>query len=224
MKILAIDTSTKNFSLAVSDKGKILAEKVVLLEKKLSSSIIVLIREILRKAKVNLADIDGFAVGLGPGSFTSLRVGLSTVKGLAFALKKPLVGIPSLDAVAAGIENASGQICVISDAKRDLFYTCLYSQSNGNIRREGEYRLVSFDDVAKKIKGKAIFTGDGVSLCRDRIQKLSKGNILADEEYWYPQARHLTVLAEQRFKEKKYDNPGKLVPLYLYPDNCQVIR
>ncbi len=222
MRILAIDTSTKFFSLAVSDKGKILAEKAILLEKTLSSSIIPLIQEILKKAKVKLADIDGFVVGLGPGSFTSLRVGLSTVKGLAFATKKPIVGIPSLDAIAIGIDSGQGQVCVISDAKRSLLYVGLYQKYNGQLKVKGKYMLIAFGDLVNKIKGKTIFTGDGIPLYKDQIEKLSKENVLAGEDCWYPQARHLITLAEKNFKEKKYADSGKLTPVYLYPDDCQV--
>ena len=103
MKLLAIETSTNRFSLAVSEGGEILKSRTLILDKVLSSSIIPSIEKILKESKINLKDIDAFVVGLGPGSFTSLRVGLATIKGLAFATGKPLVGVPSLDAIALNI-------------------------------------------------------------------------------------------------------------------------
>src|SRR3989338_9976041 len=107
MNILALDTSTKQFSLAVSVKGKIVAQRNIVLKKVLSSSIIPTIDQMLKRLKMTFKDIDGFVVALGPGSFTSLRVGLSTVKAFALATAKPVLGIPSLDALAQGVQSQS---------------------------------------------------------------------------------------------------------------------
>src|SRR3989304_5415259 len=103
MKILSIDTSTKTFSLAVSDGEEILRSRNIKITRVLSSSIIPSIHQILKKAGIALSQLDGFAVGLGPGSFTSLRVGLSTIKAFALATGKPVVGIPSLDVLALNV-------------------------------------------------------------------------------------------------------------------------
>src|SRR3989338_11122809 len=130
MNILSIDTSSKIFSLAFSRNEKILACRSIALKDVLSSAIVPALKKILREARVSLPQLDGFAIGLGPGSFTSLRVGLSTVKAFAFATCKPVVGIPSLDVIAmnAVIDN-NEDICVMTDAKRNLIYNCLYEKN-----------------------------------------------------------------------------------------------
>ena len=138
MNLLAIDTSTKNLSLAVTKKGKVVKFRNVKLTRPLSSSIMPSIKKILNSAGITLSKLDGFAVGLGPGSFTGLRVGLSTIKGLAFATKKPVVGISSLDVLAMNIKEDCAQICTLCDAKRNLVYACLYEKKGATLKRKSD--------------------------------------------------------------------------------------
>ena len=222
MNILALDTSSKHFSLAVAKDGKTLCYRSILLKKVLSDSIMPAIQGILKKSGLTLAKLDGFAVGLGPGSFTSLRVGLSTVKGLAFALKKPVVGVSSLDVLALNVKE-DGQVCVVCDAKRNMAYACLYQKKGGALKRKSKYLLTDIENVLKQIKGEATFVGDGVPLFREAIEKATgiKAHF-AGEKQMYPQAKHLVALAMKRFEAKEYDKAESLVPLYLYPKDCQV--
>lgn len=229
MKILCLETSTKNFSLGLAENGKVLAFRNLHLEKILSSSIIPAIDGILKKTKVVLKDLDGFAVGLGPGSFTSLRVGLSTVKALAFALQKPVVGIPSLDILAMNANPRPGMdICVICDARRNLLFSCLYESKNGKVRKKTEYLLVDIKKLLGKIKNPTLFIGDGISLCKEEIERHGVQRhltvVFEDAKKWFPFANKLALLAEPRFKKKDFDDPQKLIPLYLYPDDCQVSK
>lgn len=224
MKILALDTSSKTFSVAVMADGKVLAKKDVVLEKILSDSIIPTIDKVLAKAKVPLSKLDGFAVGLGPGSFTSLRVGVSTVKALSFATGKPVVGISSLDVIAQGVLSRSlaENIVVVSDAKRNLVYAASYRVKNGVLVRTGKYLLEPIEQVFAGIKGRTFLTGDGIGLFKEEIRR-KKGIVLAGEKFWHPQAVHLSELAERKFLKKEYNDVDSLVPLYLYPEHCQVL-
>lgn len=222
MNLLALDTSSKHFSLAVVKDGKTLRSRSIVLKKVLSDSIMPAIQGILKKAGLTLAKIDGFAVGLGPGSFTSLRVGLATVKGLVFATRKPVVGIPSLDVLALNVAG-DGQVCAVCDAKRNMVYACLYQKKGNELKRKSKYLLTEIENVLKHIKGEVIFTGDGVPLFKETIEKaLGIKARFAGEKQMYPQAKCLAALALERFKAKKYDNAESLVPLYLYPEDCQV--
>ena len=224
MKILALETSSKTFSLAVADGEKILCSRNVVLDKVLSSSIIPNIQRVLRKAGWKLSDIDGIAVGLGPGSFTSLRVGLATVKGLAFAAQKPLVGIPSLDVLAMGAAGEPEEtVCTLNDARRNLVYACFYANRGGCIERISDYLLTNIDDVLLRIKGKTLFVGDGAALYHDQLGK-KKHCRIADKKFWSPQAKRMIPLALERFRKKAYDSLEQLNPLYLYPEDCQVQR
>ncbi len=222
MNILALDTSSKHFSLAAAKDGKTLCYRSVVLKKVLSDSIMPAIQGILKKAGLTLARIDGFAVGLGPGSFTSLRVGLATVKGLAFATAKPVIGIPSLDVLAMNVKG-DGQVCALCDAKRNMAYACLYQKKGDTLKRKSKYLLTDIENVLKRIKGEVTFVGDGVLLFREKIEKAIGAKArFAAEKQMYPQARHLATLALKRFEAKEYDAAATLVPLYLYPEDCQV--
>lgn len=227
MNILAIDTSSKHFSLAVAKDGKTLRYRSILLKKVLSDSIMPAIQGILKKAGLTFTKLDGFAVGLGPGSFTSLRVGLSTVKGLAFALKKPVVGIPSLDVLAMNVKD-DGQVCVVCDAKRNMAYACLYQKKGGVLKRKSKYLLTDIQNVLKQVKGEVTFIGDGVSLFKNVIENAAgikpQFTNCAPRCTIYPQAKHLAALALKRFESKEYDAAESLVPLYLYPEDCQVMN
>lgn len=226
MKLLSLETSTKTFSLAVSNGPKILAGRHFKLIKVLSSSIIPAIEGILKKSQLTLKDLDGFSVGLGPGSFTSLRVGLSTVKGLAFVTGKPVVGISSLDVLAMNApKNFSGPICVVCDARRNLVYSCFYQRSKNGLKRTSEYFLTEIEEVLKKAKGKVFFIGDGAGLYKEKILAARQESflpLLAKEKDWSPNARHLAELATPRFLKKEFDSVDKIVPLYLYPEDCQI--
>ncbi|MFA6378296.1 MAG: tRNA (adenosine(37)-N6)-threonylcarbamoyltransferase complex dimerization subunit type 1 TsaB [Candidatus Omnitrophota bacterium] len=229
MNILAMDTSTKHFSLAVLKNNKLCETQELALDKVLSDSMIPSIDGILRKAKVAFTALDGFAVGLGPGSFTSLRVGLSTIKGFCLATQKPVVGISSLDLIAQNIKAAQDQdICVISDAKRNMVYAAIFRYGKNGLKRIGKYFLIEVKDLLPQIKKDTIFVGDGIALYRDPIEKhFAKTNFkitFAQEATWLPRAEHLAFLALGRFEKKKTDNINKIVPLYLYRQDCQVNR
>ncbi|MFH1360244.1 MAG: tRNA (adenosine(37)-N6)-threonylcarbamoyltransferase complex dimerization subunit type 1 TsaB [Candidatus Omnitrophota bacterium] len=235
MKILALETSTKKFSLAIAEDNKVLLSKNTKLKKVLSSSIIPSIKKLLDQARVPLSCVDGFAVGLGPGSFTSLRVGLATVKGLCLAMQKPVVGIGSLDLIAMNAKVKSDeQICVLCDAKRNLLYACFYVCQKGELKRTSDYMLADIQEIMKKVEKDTHFIGDGIKLFEEEIKKAVEarrtqghGNLtctFAKEKDWYPQARHLAFLAHQRFQKKQYDRADQLIPLYLYPDDCQIKR
>ncbi len=227
MNLLAIETSTRHYSVAVFSKGKIIAQKNLELKQLLSDSMIPSIDSVLKKARLPLPKLNGFAVGLGPGSFTSLRVGLATVKAMSFALKKPVVGIVSLDVLAMNALPQNGEdICVVCDAKRSMVYGALYGQNKGSLKLKTKYLLCPVDELLKKIKKPTLFVGDGIKLFKEQITGHMKSASLnaqfLDEKDWYPRAANLAVLAAKRFEAKKFDNANKLIPLYLYPDDCQV--
>ncbi len=227
MKLLSIDTSTNHFSLAVSSDEKILVEKNIVLSKVLESSIIPAIDAALKKAKIPLNKLDGFVVGLGPGSFTSLRVGVSTIKSFCLATGKPVVGIPSLDVIAEAVKTKANHICVVNDAKRNLVYACLYKKEGSGLKRDSEYSLVSIDDFLKQVHEDTLFVGDASSLYKDKILNGSSKKFkvsFAEELLGYPHARHLSALGLKRFKGKKLDDALKILPMYLYPEDCQVQR
>ncbi|TAN61392.1 tRNA (adenosine(37)-N6)-threonylcarbamoyltransferase complex dimerization subunit type 1 TsaB [bacterium] len=227
MNLLAIDTSTKYFSLAVAKDDKITARFHKPIGPGLSRLILPIIDRQLKKAGIPLNKIDCFAVGLGPGSFTGLRVGIAAIKGLAFARALPVAGIISLDVLALTQAKRDGAyICPIIDAKRKLIYSALYRRGE-SLKRISKYLLVSAEDLLKAIgrKDKVYFSGDAISLYRNEIVgKLGGAAVFTEESFWYPGPRELVSLAREKIRNKELDNPDKIVPFYLYPKECQISR
>jgi len=231
MKILSLDTSSKHFSVGLTDGQNVLAFRVIKNDKVLSSKMIPALKAVFKAARLKPQDLDGIAVGLGPGSFTSLRVGFATVKGLALALNKPVVGVASFDSIAASIKiKEKEQLCVIVDAKRDMVYSALYQRKDGQTVRCSELLLTGLDDLLSKVSGRVVFAGDGIPIHKDEIVRRAKVRnagfkpVFLDEKFWYPSAKQIAFLALSRFENKDVDNINTLVPLYLYPQDCQVKR
>jgi len=215
MKILAIDTSTDYLSLAVTDGGKILGRFHRRIGRNHSSMLIPMIDSLLKKARLKLKDIGGFVVSIGPGSFTGLRIGVATVKGLALATGKPIVAVPTLDAVARNAGRFKGAICPVLDARKNKLYACIYESDGKVIKRRSKYLLVSAQDLLEKIKryDKIFFLGDGTALLGKKAGK-------AD---WYPRAEVAARLGLEDFKKRKFVKAEDLEPLYIYSKECDII-
>ncbi len=230
MYLLSLETSTKNFSLSVSHDGKLLHHHQLMAMHVLEDSIIAAIEDILKASNISLAQVNAFAIGLGPGSFTSLRVGLATIKAFALVGRQRVVGVCSLDIIARSVVGKyCDEICVLIDARRGMVYSGIFD-AQGNIK--GEYSLSTIEEVLKRVHGQTLFVGDGLVLNRDKIidayQKhatAGHGNcqaLFVDQDYWFPQAQFLAAIAQERLCSDKTDDPTTLLPLYLYAQDCQV--
>jgi tRNA threonylcarbamoyl adenosine modification protein YeaZ len=221
MKILGIDTTTKLLCLGLYDNHQIY-EYNLEVGTRLSALLAITIKRVLDTLGWRINDIDYFVCGLGPCSFTGVRVGLSTVKGMSWALNKPIIGISTLDILAKNVKNSEGLIVPVIDAKRNLIYTSVYRNKNGRLNRIKPYMLLTENEFFKKIKSNAIILGDAAGLYKDKLLKNIKGVNILDKDYWYPKAHHLIILALERIKEKKMSTPFEIRPIYLYPKECQI--
>lgn len=244
MKILYLDTSSKYLSLAVAQDNKVLSRTHRQLDRRHSAQLACLIDKMLKRAKVSLKEIDGFCVSRGPGSFTGLRIGITAIKGLAYALEKPAVAIPSLDILAQNVKKIKSvrrrelvrQVCPIVDARQNKVYACLYQArpvkkgfsngaGNGKVIRKSGYLLLPVEELLERLKGEILFLGDAISLYREQIRKAKNIKaVFAGEKFWYPRASQAVPLALERFRTGKVDDTDSLVPLYLYPKTCQIKR
>ena len=222
MKILGIDTSSKFLSIALSEDKDIIREESYLLDRKQSSQLVPKVKDILKKSKVPIEKIDVFVIGLGPGSFTGLRIGVSAIKGFGLASGKPCIGVPSMDAIALNAKDEHGYIAPIIDAKRQQVYSAVYAREGDRIIRKSDYLLLPVEKLMKRIKGRAVFLGDGLALYRDKIKILNPETVFLGEEYWYPRAGDLIKLGFSKVKKAKKTNLDKLIPLYLYSEDCQI--
>ena len=221
MRILAIDTTTKFLTLAIYDDGRV-CEYNLEVATKLASLLVPTIKRTLEAAGLNTGDIDYFAVGIGPGSFTGIRVGLSTIKGFGLALGKPIIGVPTLDILAMNAPASDKIIIPVIDAKRSLIYSCAYKYRKGKLGKLAAYALITKDEFYKKIKSPSVVFGDALNLYReDIIKNLSRVSFL-DRDCWYPKAHNIIILALNRIKQGRVDKNLKINPIYLYPKECQI--
>ncbi len=229
MRILAIDTSTKILSLGISDGDKI-CEYNIEVGIKLSNLLVPTLKRVIDSLGWRMDNIDCFACGLGPGSFTGVRVGLATIKGLSWSLDKPLAGISSLDILAKNVKKENGFVIPIIDAKRNLIYSSVYKIKDGILNRITAYLLLREDEFFKKIKKKIalkkgnniIILGDAVGLYKEKLLAVLKGVKILDKDYWYPQGRNIIELAKEKIKDKKLNTAFEIKPIYLYPKECQI--
>ena len=223
MKILGIDTTTKFLILGLYDNTKIY-EYNLEVGRRLSSLLALTIKRVLEALGWYIDDIDYFACGVGPGSFTGVRVGLATIKGLAFSLNKPVLGMSTLDILARNIKTTDGYVVPIIDAKRNLIYCSFYKIKKGMPRRITPYMLLTPDEFLGKLKNikQTKILGDAVTLYKEKILRNIKGATILDKDYWYPKAGNIIELAQEKIKDKKFDNPFKVKPVYLYPKECQI--
>jgi tRNA threonylcarbamoyladenosine biosynthesis protein TsaB len=225
MKLLAIDTSTKFLSVAVINGSKVLASYHRRADMSHSSRLMPTIESVLKKAKVKLADIKGLAISIGPGSFTGLRIGATAVKAMAFALKKPVVAVPTLDAIAENAAKFTGLICPVLDAKKEKVYAALYESDSKRLKRISKYLLMQADELVGKIRSmgskRVLFLGDGVDVYKERLEKVGAG-IEFYGTNWQPRSSVVAALAAGKFKERAFSDIFDLVPLYLYSKECDV--
>lgn len=182
MKILALDSSGLVASVALSEDDNLIAEYTVQYKKTHSQTLLPMLQEIGRMVELDLDTVDAIAVAAGPGSFTGLRIGSATAKGLAFAMKKPIVPVPTVDGLAYQMYGAGDLVCPIMDARRNQVYTGIYEfipdqdgQFTYDMRVIKEQCAVSFDEIAEILNGynrDVIFLGDGVPVFQERMAQI----------------------------------------------------
>jgi len=174
MKILAVDTATKSCSVAIAADTSLLAEQTLISSETHSKHLMRMIKTVLDLSDLAVSEMDGWAVTLGPGTFTGLRIGVSAVKGLAAAFGKPVAGISSLDALAAQAAEPAGLICPMIDARRGEVYCALYRLNsnvpdNGKLIKEMDEDVLSPDKAIFGIHEPCLFIGNGAALYKQTI-------------------------------------------------------
>lgn len=224
MKVLAIETSTDQLGVALVDDQRVLASYELLADRPHATELPQAVTRVLQAGGCTLQQVDGIAVDIGPGSFTGLRIGLAFVKALVFKTKTPLIGVPSLDVLAANVPLATPRICPILDAKQRKVYTALYQASGQAIRKESDYHLTVLDEWLPMLKGKpVVLLGDGAGLYRQRlVEALGEQAVFAPAELWLPRAATLGRLGLERLQNGQRDDPGGLTPMYLHPMTCTI--
>ncbi len=220
--VLGIETGGSIVSLGVVDKGRMAASFARPLASH-CSGLPVAVDECLEAAGVGVRNLAGIAIGLGPGSFTGLRVGLSYAKGLARALGIPITGVSSLDAIAmaARIEPREGLVCPVIDARRGEVYAALYRFAGDALEKKVEEFAVSVAGLAKMLNGEVVFTGDPIQEEVLRLAAAREGNAVAiGVAERYLRGGAVAGIGAARIAAGLVANTATLEPLYVRPSGA----
>ena len=212
-RILLLETSTATLSVALSADGQVVQERICTEPRQQASLAAPLVKDVLDAAGLTVADCDAVCVSKGPGSYTGLRVGVSTAKGLCFGTGIPLIAVGTLDVLVAGAKagpDRPSRIVPMIDARRMEVYTAVFSPE-GKQLTPVEAKVVGPESFADELaQGPVLFIGDGALKCREVLSSPNATFREAD-----PLARHMSALAEAAWQEKRFEDLAYFEPFYL---------
>ena len=221
--ILNIETATPLCSVALSNNGKVIAQRESLEEKSHASHLATFIEELLNENRLKISDLDAIAVGKGPGSYTGLRIGVSVAKGLCFGSNLPLIAISTLKiiynqaitsddpVIQEALKSRDTLICPMIDARRMEVFTCMYTIS-GEIVEGVTAKIIDAGSFSQHLlRQKVIFLGSGMDKCREVLAHTHA--VFASGIY--PHASSLALLSEQAFREQHFEDTAYFEPFYL---------
>lgn len=219
MKILGLDSSGIVASVAIVEDDVLIAEYTVNYKKTHSQTLLPMLDEIAKMTELDLNSIDAIAVAAGPGSFTGLRIGSATAKGLGLALKKPLIAIPTVEGLAYNLYDIPGLICPIMDARRKQVYTGIYRFTDHQLKVVEDQMAVPMETVIEKLNqyGEAVtFLGDGVPVFHEFIaEKMTVPYSFAPAHVNKQRAAAVAALGEIYYRQGKTETAMEHVPDYL---------
>ena len=241
MRIIGIDTATTTASVALIDDGLLISEKVYpsrettgngrgLNSKSNHAEIIIpLIDSLFEATHISLADVTGFALSIGPGSFTGLRIGLSTVKGLAYGWQIPVVGVSTLMAYAALVSDHDGLVCSLIDAGKGEVYAALFQKTDDVIKRVTDDTIGSVANAMEMVRhfqngAPCLFVGEVANVYQDLVVALPETRVLRDTTRYSSVAAAIARLGQDRFYSNDVDDLGSLTPVYVHPTEAEFKR
>ncbi len=235
MIVLGIDTSTNYGSIAITNKDNLLSESSIPSRDSYSKSLIGAVDELLERCKIEIGDIDGYAVSIGPGSFTGLRIGLSTCKGFHIATGRPVIPVDTLDAMAENIisdseffdselrtQNSELLLCPIIDAKKEEVYTAFYKYKYGKIEKMTEERAVAPERHCREIDKPTIFFGDGLRTYGGFIKDRLKGLAFFYDDMSKTIASSVAFIGAKKLERGDIENSDSLKPKYIRRSEAEI--
>ena len=216
--ILCIETATSVCSVALSKEGSLFGHKETQIGNSHAEIITVFIDELIKASGLNYSDLSAIAVSKGPGSYTGLRIGVSTAKGLCYALDIPLISIPTLLTLSIGAEKKYGDqgalpvlFCPMIDARRMEVYSAIYDINLKQVR-ETKAEIITADSFSKELENnRMVFFGDGAAKCRDFV---THPNAVFYDDI-FPSAQNMTNLAYTAYQNKQFEDVAYFEPYYL---------
>jgi tRNA threonylcarbamoyladenosine biosynthesis protein TsaB len=224
MIVVGIETSTPQTSIAIGTENELLGQ-VAVAGKARQESVAPALERLLVWTGVDRPRIGGVAVGLGPGLFTGLRVGVASGKTLAQVLGAPIVGLPSLDVLAYSVRYTSRAICAVLDARRGEVFFARYRCVPGGVVRESDYAVASPDHLVAELEatpGEVLCVGNGAILYRHALEQVGPRIELASPVVAHPQAAALVELAVPRFLREEHDDLFDVAPIYLRKSDAEI--
>ncbi len=224
MKILGIDTSTSCASIGLIDDGTVIAEYLLDVPVTHSERLLNSIDHVLKQGGCSIEEMEGWAISLGPGSFTGLRIGVSTIKGLAFATQKPVAGIPTLDVLASNVSPTPYVICPILDARKGEVYSAFYRyEEEISQKRISAYQAVSPEYLVKKIGEKTIFLGNGVKTYGDYLRNaIPAFATFVPDSLNRPHGSTVARLGLERLRKNEVLDLSTFTPFYIRASEAEI--
>jgi tRNA threonylcarbamoyladenosine biosynthesis protein TsaB len=223
MRILGIDTSTMIAGVGIIEDDRVLIDLRYDVKITYSEVLLSTIDLALRIVGLGAEKLDGFAISIGPGSFTGLRIGLSTVKGLCFASGKPLASVPSLDALASLSLFCRYPVVPLLDAKKNQVYAAIYDTGEGDLKRKSEYLVVDIEELIKNISSETLFVGPGATVYRkDLIRFLGEKARFAPHEQSLPSGACIARLGWGKIISGQVADIADLEPMYLRKSEAEL--
>ena len=227
MNIIALETSAKAVSAAITQNGRVLASGYQDTGLTHSRTLMPIVEHLFRNTGLTLQDMDAVAVSAGPGSFTGIRIGVSAAKGLAFAADKPAVGVSTLAAMARNVAFCDGVVVCAMDARRKQIYNALFLAQDGHLTRLTEDRAVALADLAEELRDDPrpkTVVGDGAQLCAEALDGAGIACRLAPPHLIMQNAMSVALEAEHLAAEGGLVSAQALSPVYLRPPQAQRLR
>lgn len=219
MKVLAIDSSGLVASVAIVTEDELLAEYTINYRKTHSQTLLPMLDEIIKITNIDLKDIDAIAISKGPGSFTGLRIGSATAKGLAMVLDIPIIPVATVDGLAYNLYKSDNVICPLMDARRNQVYTGLYKWIDGEFKVLLEQRPLAIEEISEeinKIAEEVIFIGDGIKVFENQLKETIKVNYsFAPAHLSRQRAGAIGALGIKYYKKGIMTDADEFVPTYL---------
>lgn len=224
MRILAIDSSATAASAALLDDSRLLGEFYINTRLTHSQTLMPMIDNLLRCTRSDLQSVDLFAVSVGPGSFTGIRIGVASVKGLAMAQNKPCAGVSTLEAMAQNLAHLDCTVCAVMDARCGQVYNAIFMVHGNSIKRITPDRALSIENLAEECKNYAkplFLVGDGAKLCYNNERFKSLNAVLPPEHLLYQRAWGVARSAVNVYEQGGAVSPAALMPVYLRPPQAE---
>ena len=224
MKILAIETATLMGGVAITSDEGIIGEVRINVRTTHSEQLMSIIDRVLKSSQTTLGELDAFAVSIGPGSFTGLRIGVSTVKGFSMITNQPILPISTLEGLSFALPFSTRPICPILDARKGEVYTAMFSfYGSTQMKRLWEDQVMSPSELSRKITQPTILVGNGLQVYGKQLKEaLGDKAILSPQHLWSPSALSIAELARQKWQEGTIVAADSVIPHYVRRSEAEI--